>query len=249
MNENRTEQNRTEQNRTEQNRTELGVFEKQYIEDGFSSQRKYPNESLLAFIGSNYFKLSLEQRKEIRILEIGCGSGANLWMVSKEGFDAYGIDHAPTGISLCNKMLEKWGCSATLKQDDMTKLSFSDKYFDAIFDVVSMQHLTMKQHEVAYTEIFRCLKNGGKFFSYHLGENSVSLKSTNDMVDHCTVSNIEHGYPLANNGQTCFISANEVRNYLSMSGFTSVNIEKATRSYNNQQSYLEYLSIVAEKPN
>ena len=40
-------------------------------------------------------------------------------MISKEGFDAYGIDNAQTGIELCEKMLNSWSCSATLKLDDM----------------------------------------------------------------------------------------------------------------------------------
>ncbi len=226
----------------------INIFEKQYIENGFNSQRKYPNDSLLAFIGSNFFSTPFEERKKIKMLELGCGSGANLWVVAKEGFDAYGIDYAQTGIELCKQMLDSWGVFATLKLDDMTKLSFSANNFDAIFDVVSMQHLTIKQHKISYAEVFRCLKSGGKFFSYHLGENSISFKSSSELLDHCTIANIESGYPLANNGQTCFISANEVRKFLLEIGFNNINIEKITRSYNNQTQYIEYLSITAEKP-
>jgi len=68
------------------------------------------------------------------------------------------------------------------------------------------------------------------------------------VTENNTVENIETGYPLANNGQTCFISANEARKYLQEIGFININIEKVTRSYNNQKHYLEYLSIVAEIP-
>ena len=109
-------------------------------------------------------------------------------MVAREGFDAYGLDYSLTGIKLCASTLAQWDVTANLQQGDMAKLPYSEDYFDVIFDVVSMQHLTFQQHKDSYGEIFRCLKNGGLFYSYHLGENSISLKSTKDMIDHCTGS-------------------------------------------------------------
>lgn len=225
---------------------EIESFEKQYLEKGFASQRQYPNEQLIAFLGSNYFCLSKEERKKLKVLELGCGSGANLWMVAREGFDAYGIDYASTGLKFCDEMMDIWGgVKADIRLGDMTQLPYLENEFDVIFDVVSMQHLTFDQHFDAYREIARCLKEGGRFFSYHLGENSISLKSTEKMLDHCTVRNIENGFPLANNGPTCFLSANEVRRFLNDAGFSRVMIEKVTRSYNNQKSYLEYLVITA----
>ncbi len=223
------------------------VFEDKYASGGFSSQRRYPNEALLSFLGSNFFGLSKEERTQLKVLELGCGPGGNLWMVAHEGFDAYGIDLAETGIEICDKRLSHWGVTANLRHGDMTDLPYKDSFFDVIFDVVSMQHLNYKQHMEAYGEAFRCLKEDGLFFSYHLGENSISLKSTCNMIDHCTVENIADGYPLANNGQTCFISANEVRYMLGNCGFKGIIIEKVNRSYSNQTQYIEYLSIVAKK--
>jgi len=67
-------------------------YDDSYRSGGFSSQRRYPNEELLRFFGRHYFLLPPEQRRKIRILEVGCGSGANLWMIAREGFEAHGID-------------------------------------------------------------------------------------------------------------------------------------------------------------
>lgn len=228
-------------------KSELNIFERHYRKYGIVSQRRYPNESLVAFFGSHYFTLSLASRARIKVLEVGCGSGANLWMVAKEGFDAQGIDFSPTGLRYCRRLLRAWGVSVKLTQGDFTQLPFTENDFNIIFDVVSLQHLTFDQHQKAYQEIFRCLKPRGKFYSYHLGENSISLKSTPRMLDHCTVQNIAAGFPLANNGQTCFLSANEVRKLLAEVGFKKIIIEKVVRSYANQTAYVEYLSVEAQK--
>ena len=67
-------------------------YEASYREEGFDSQRRYPNEELLRFMGRNFFAIPSELRKETRILELGCGSCANLWMLASEGFKAYGLD-------------------------------------------------------------------------------------------------------------------------------------------------------------
>lgn len=224
-------------------------FEKQYQEMGFAAQRRYPNESFLSFLGINYFVLPQEKRRKMKVLELGCGSGANLWMVAREGFDTYGIDFSQTGLQYCEQRLKEWGVSATLIPGDITDLPFEDNEFDLIFDVVSMQHLSFEQHYQCYKDIFRCLKPNGKIYSYHLGENSISLKSAKEMIDHCTVKNITKGYPLATNYQTCFLSANEVRRALSDIGYENIVIEKVLRSYSNQTMYIEYLSVVAEKGN
>ncbi len=224
------------------------IFGRHYTQSGFNSQRRYPNESLIAFLGSNFFSLSKEQRKEIKIAEIGCGSGANLWMIAKEKFDAYGIDLSPKGIELCQKMLDFWEVKANLSVGSMTKLPYEPGWLDAIVDVVSLQHLDFKQHTECWKEVFRCLKEGGKFFSYHIGENSVSLRRENEaMLDHCTIKDIPDGYPIAGNGQTCFLSSNEVYKNLAEIGFQEINTEKILRSYENQKWNVEYLVITALK--
>ena len=58
----------------------------------FSTQEwgKYPGEELIRFIARNFY--AAPNRKDIRILEVGCGTGANLWFLAKEGFNAFGID-------------------------------------------------------------------------------------------------------------------------------------------------------------
>ena len=60
---------------------------------------KYPSIPLVKFIASNFYEVA--DRSHIRILEIGCGTGANIWFMAKEGFQVYGIDFSQSsgGIS------------------------------------------------------------------------------------------------------------------------------------------------------
>ena len=79
-------------------------YELGYKKHGQNYQRKYPNEELCRFIGRNFNVLNKSQRKKIKILEVGCGPGGNLWMLAYEGFDVYGLDISVTSIKLAKKI-------------------------------------------------------------------------------------------------------------------------------------------------
>lgn len=224
-------------------------FEKYYKVKGFNAQRRYPNEALIQFLAANYFNLPFKKRKKIRILELGCGSGANLWMMAKEGFDVYGVDVAPTGVRLCKKMLKNWKVSAKVILGNMRKLNFPNDFFDAIVDVVSVQHADLEGHNEIYQEAYRCLKPAGRFFQWHLGAKSVSfIKSGGKRIDKLTVDKIANSeVPFYGCGLICFLTAKEAERMLAATGFKNINIETHIRTYKNRLQIIEYLAIQAEK--
>lgn len=226
------------------------TFEKHYQEIGFLSERKYPNEPMIRFLAEHFLSLARNKRKNVRILEVGCGSGANLWVIAREGFDTYGIDIAPTGIKLCRQMLQSYGVSAKIKVGNMKKLDFKNNYFDAIVDVMSLEHTDLLGHKKAFAEIFRCLKKGGRFFSWHLGKDSVSFKkSGGSKIDKLTVDNIPNTkVPYCNNGITCFLTTEVARKMLTEAGFRDVVIERVERTYKKMTQQIEYFSISASRP-
>lgn len=227
----------------------ITAFDKQFQEKGMRSQRSYPNEFLIQFIASNFFKFSADDRKKIRILEIGCGSGANLWMLAKEGFEVYGLDSSQTGIDLATRHLEdKWGVRAVLSQGSFTKLPYEDEYFDAVVDVVSLQHLTVEDCHQALDEVSRVLKKGGVFFSYRLSDHSIMFEhSGGSKIDAATVSNIEaDSMPLANNGPTSFWSPALAYGEYTKSSLRIDSIETVGRTYSTG-AYVEYLAISSAK--
>lgn len=213
------------------------------------SQRSYPNESLIQFIASRYFSLPLADRKNIRILEVGCGSGANLWMLSKEGFDTYGIDSSQAGIELAVQHLgTKWNVEADLQRGSFTSLPYIDAFFDVVVDVVSLQHLNLDDSCVALQEIRRVLKQGGVFFSYRLSDHSVMYEhSAGGWVDAATVDNIvDKTLPLANNGPITFWSPSLARLMYAKANIAIEEIDRLGRTYSTG-SYVEYLAITGSK--
>ena len=226
------------------------VFEKHYKLSGFSSQRRYPNEALIRFLAEYYLSLPKEKRARIKCLEIGCGSGANLWMIAKEGLDTYGIDIAPTSIKLCKQMLVQYGVKAKLSVGTMQKLDFKDKFFDVIVDVMTVEHTNLQGHKETYAEVFRCLKKGGRFFSWHLGAQSISFTNGGGKrIDALTVDNVPNpAVPYCNSGLTCFITLAVQRRLLRAAGFKDIRIERVMRTYKDRTQQIEYFSIDARKP-
>ncbi len=225
------------------------LHELQYKKTGFGAQRRYPNEQLIQFLATHFFALSRQYRKKIKILEIGCGSGANLWMMAHEGFDVYGTDDAPTGLQLCRRMLKSWGVFAHVLKADMRTQSFPDAFFDAVTDVISMQHLNIADHKKTYTAVYSMLKPGGRFFSYHLGSASSSFKEARSrLIDPYTVYRVNNPLvPLSGNGPICFIPAPLLRSLLKQAGFIDITTEKVRRTYTTGK-VIEYLVVSAKKP-
>jgi ubiquinone/menaquinone biosynthesis C-methylase UbiE len=228
----------------------VDCFDAQYRERGMQSQRSYPNEALIQFIASKFFRLSQVRRRDIRVLEVGCGTGANLWMMAKEGLQVHGLDSSATALELARVHLEdKWRVTAELRQGSFTELPYPDEYFDAIVDVVSLQHLALKGDQLALSEIARVLRPGGEFFSYRLSDRSVMFSGSvaATRIDSATLRNIDDpSMPLANNGPTGFWSSALANMMYAASGLEVLTTERIGRSYANG-AYVEYLSLVGKR--
>jgi len=226
------------------------TFEAHFKKKGFDSQRRYPNEQAIQFLALHYFPLSRQKRKKTKVLELGCGSGANLWMIAKEGFDTYGMDIAPASIDLCKRMLAHYGVKAKLNVGNIKELDFRSGFFDAIVDVMTVEHTDLAGHRQTYAEVFRCLKRGGRFFSWHLGTQSTSfIHGHGTKLDRCTIDNIKNpSAPFPNNGITCFITAPLAKKMLRQAGFIDIGIERVTRTYKQMTQKAECFAISARKP-
>jgi cyclopropane fatty-acyl-phospholipid synthase-like methyltransferase len=226
-------------------------YDEAYRTDGFAAQRRYPNEELLRFFGTFYFPLSPAQRSRLRVLEVGCGSGANLWMIAREGFEAHGIDLSREGLALCGQMMRKWGVSAALKQGDMTSLNYADGFFDVLLDVFAANCMAEQEFGRFLDEAARVLRSGGRFFSFTPSKNSDAFRTPGParLIDSSTLDGIRRptspfypqDYPFR------FIDPAELAAMLETRGFKVLRNERIGRTYGNMSEYFEFVSIHAEK--
>lgn len=226
-------------------------YEISYRAEKFAAQRLYPNEELCRFMGRTWFHLPYEDRKAVKILELGCGSGSNLWMLKKEGFDVFGIDLSSEAVQLSKEMLRHWGLSFSeeetaehLSVQDMTKLFFPDGTFDTVLDIFSCFCLTKLGWDRCLSETTRVLKRGGKFFSYTPSKRSDAFikHEPTGMLDDSTLEGIkrENSPFYGNSYPFRFMSEEDLKKSVGHM-FEITYLEKVGRTYRNGAEYFEFL--------
>lgn len=128
---------------------------------------QYPGEDVIRFVAGNFFRVP--DRSKVRLLEVGCGSGANLWFMAREGFSVHGVDGSPSAVRLARERLdhECAGWSQTdgqVQVSDMASLPYPDGSFDAVLDVVAACYSPLPQARKSYAELARVTRPGGKLF-------------------------------------------------------------------------------------
>lgn len=227
-------------------------YEKSYKGSGFKAQRRYPNEELLRFFGVHFFDNLLNiSRKETKVLELGCGSCANLWMIAKEGFDAYGLDLSEESLVLGKKMLDNWNVKAELKQGSFLDLPYEDDSFDVIVDVFSINCVPHSEFSIAINELHRVLKKGGLFFSYTPGQRSSAFNDylPANKIDEYTLSGIyRESSPFAGNHYPFhFWNKPDYEKTLTKEGLSVEYMESVVRSYSKGGESFEHIVVHARK--
>ncbi|MFC1590166.1 class I SAM-dependent methyltransferase [Candidatus Omnitrophota bacterium] len=157
---------------------------------------KYPSESLIRFIARNFYER--KNRQDVRLLEVGCGPGGNLWYMAREGFDVYGVDASPTGIQRARRRLENEGLRADLKEADIINLPYADNYFDGVADVECIYCNSAENSKKILREIKRVMKKNALFYSKTFTDD-MYVGSQRDEAGDLEYRNISDG-PLAGKG-------------------------------------------------
>jgi ubiquinone/menaquinone biosynthesis C-methylase UbiE len=213
-------------------------------EEVFKNQAwgKYPTVDIIRFIARNFYRAG--NRKNIKLLELGCGPGANLWYMSREGFTVYGIDASQTAIAQAEERLNREcpGWTGELKVGDIVNLPFDDELFDGVIDSEAISCNSYEDAKAIYTEMARVTKKGGKLFSQTFATGCWG-DGTGEKVGHN--SWIVSEGPLLNKGYARFTDYNEIHNLVST--FSITEIELLTRTIDNRQHEVKEWIICGEK--
>ena len=106
-----------------------------------------------------------KEKGVVRILDLGSGTGRHLVYFANKGFEVYGMDASPKGISMANQWLLEENLKAEIVLHRMEeKFPYEDNFFDAIISIQVIHHNKMKDILVTVSEIGRILKKGGVIF-------------------------------------------------------------------------------------
>jgi ubiquinone/menaquinone biosynthesis C-methylase UbiE len=99
---------------------------------------------------------------DARVLDIGCGDGALVRMMTREGAQATGLEISET--QLARARAESPVGSESYRVGRAEALPFEDGAFDIVVFFNSLHHVAIEVHEKALAEAARVLETGGHLF-------------------------------------------------------------------------------------
>jgi len=169
--------------------------QKKLWEESFKEQKSSlsynlaPVEALVRNI-SYYIRnrYSPSDYKNLRFLEMGCGTGPNLIWLGQLGIRVSGVDISSNALDVARRRLQDLGLDQyvdKLMEESLTEVPEENESYDGIIEACVFQHLNQADREKAFKEIKRLLKPGGLFVGYMLNaDHSVfQLKKSQQLVE------------------------------------------------------------------
>lgn len=184
---------------------------------------KYPSEHVIRFVARNFYNVL--DRTKIKILDFGCGAGANTWFLARENFDVYAFDGAEKAAERARNRLNAEGLSADIRCFDALEVDYEDDFFDSVIDNVCIYANTIDSISKMYNEVYRILKNNGKLLTTVFTTKTSGYADVNaKKIEEHTYTDITYG-PLCGRGVAHFFEENELIEILNKIGFQNINVE------------------------
>lgn len=197
---------------------------------------RYPGEDLIRFIARNFYGAA--DRASVRVLEVGSGTGTNLWFLAREGFAASGIEGSPTACRLARERLDAecpgWDAAPRLGEvrvGDMAELSWPDVHFDAVIDSEAVYCNDEAESRAIYREMHRVTKPGGRLFVRTFATGTCGEGTGERLGPRRWAADVG---PLAGKGPSRFTALEELANLLGPWRIVEVNL--ITRSLDAQRA-------------
>lgn len=206
---------------------------------GFS--QRWPWDSVVSFVFRNAPRD--RARAEVSIVEIGFGSGSNLWFAAREGFSVAGIDGSATAVASAEARLAADGLVGDLRVGDFTRpLPFADGAFDLAIDRAALTYAGFGPVRRAIGEIHRILRPGGAFLFTPYSVEHPAAALGRPIGDGLVTDIASTG--LAGLGATSFWNEDDVRGALGEGWrLNSLSLLKATDFADPSQSRGEWYAV------
>lgn len=236
-------------------------FEQNWEDNIYSKNahiNSYPYGELVSiFFNSLKFMDSkkLADKGSIKILELGCGSGNNLWFISELGFDTYGVDGSKTACEIALKKSKERNTKVKIECATFEKLPFENESIDIIIDRESTYCGILEDIKQWWSEANRVLKKDGLVISFKFSEDSPDLHKIKsgvikaDKLENNTYTNISSG-SFMDSGISHFSTYDELFDIFDFCDIKFINKHTSNTVYDsvgNQFNYDEYIVVGIKK--
>ena len=97
-----------------------------------------------------------------RALDVGCGWGYNLFLLSHQGYEGFGIDIVQDDFEAAVRIAKANRADPRLAGADMSRLPFESQKFRAVTAVETFEHIFFPDRALAVREAARILEPGGR---------------------------------------------------------------------------------------
>lgn len=138
---------------------------------------RYPFDVVVSFV----FQKLMRPTKGIpvSILDFGCGAGNHMRFLVENGYQAFGVDVAPSALRLSGEAVAEIASDyprERFAQMDGNRIPYEDASFDAVLDRSSLGQNTAADLGELVTEIHRVLKPGGVYFGINFSDTHPDLR-------------------------------------------------------------------------
>jgi len=201
---------------------------------------KYPSVPVIRFIARNFYKV--KNRKDIKILEIGSGTGANLWFCAREGFSVIALEGSQIAINRMKRRFESEDLSSFLidvKHGDYfdTLDEIEDNSVDAIIDSESLYCNPFDRSRDIIIKCFDKLKTGGVMMSLTFAEGTWGMDGK-EYLYH-TVMPIEG--PLSKKGFCRYTTRDDIEKLYKLNNNIIERVERQEYFYSEKEVIKEWV--------
>jgi len=214
-------------------------------EEIFSSRAwgRYVAEDLVRFVAREVFPR--EDRGQLKALELGCGPGANLCFLAKEGIAFDAVEGSPTAAAQAQFRLdgEHPGWRGRIAVGNFCHLPDDFTGYDFVLDSEAIYCNDFAESRQVVAEVHKRLKKGGAFWSRTFAPGTWGVETGQRVGENYWLADAG---PLAGKGPVRLTPLDSIPS-LYGSGWDSINVGEITRHDGNPEEIVREWIIVARK--